>query len=85
MDKGILISVKDNKADTWTPPQCSASRAAAIREFETVVNSGNTNSMLCSHPEDFALFELGTFDRGIIVADDSTVCLATGDSVKRSE
>lgn len=54
----ILVSVFDVKAEIWTPPHPSQSRASAVREFETLVNDGG-KTMISQHPEDFSLFLVG--------------------------
>lgn len=54
----VLVSVYDSKAETWTPPHPSQSKASAIREFETLVNDGG-KSMISQHPEDFSIHQVG--------------------------
>lgn len=89
----VLVSVYDSKAETYTPPHPSQSRASAVREFETLVNDGG-KTMISQHPEDFSLFLVGEWfervplDNGSftakLVAAPSFECLAQGvDLVKK--
>lgn len=55
----ILVSVHDVKAETYTPPYVSQSKASAIRDFEVVVNDKDKKTMISQHPEDFSLFLVG--------------------------
>lgn len=54
----VLVSIYDSKAETYTPPHPSQSKASAIREFEVLVNDGG-KSMISQHPEDFSLHLVG--------------------------
>lgn len=54
----ILVSIYDVKAESYTPPHPCPSHAAAIREFEVLVNDGG-KSMISQHPEDFSLVLVG--------------------------
>lgn len=89
----VLVSVYDSKAETYTPPHPSQSKASAVREFETLVNDGG-KTMISQHPEDFSLFMVGEWfdrvpvDRGTFTAKlvglETFVCLAKGiDLVKK--
>ena len=55
----ILVSVHDVKAETYTPPHVAQSKAAAIREFEVIVNDKEKKTMIAQHPEDFSLILVG--------------------------
>lgn len=54
----VLVSIYDSKAETYTPPHPSQSKASSIREFEVLVNDGG-KSMISQHPEDFSLILVG--------------------------
>lgn len=89
----VLVSVYDSKADTYTPPHPSQSKASAIRELETLVNDGG-KTMISQHPEDFSLFLVGEWFERVpvdgaltaakLVASKTFECLAKGiDLVKK--
>lgn len=56
----LLISVRDSKAETYTPPFAADNKATALREFATIVGDGRT--LIGQHPEDFDIFVIGVFD-----------------------
>lgn len=58
----IVLSVRDRAADCFGQPFFSVSKGGAIRGFGDEVNRKAENNALASHPEDFDLYELGTFD-----------------------
>lgn len=57
-----LYVVYDSKSETYTHPTVNPARGQAIRSFADAVNGDPSSSVLASHPEDFTLFEIGTFD-----------------------
>lgn len=81
MAKGILVSLYDGKAETWSPPSCADSKAAAIRQFEMLVND-RQQTLVSMHPEDFTLFMVGEFDGALVKVCDK-LALANGVDVKR--
>lgn len=56
-----VVSVRDFKSG-FLPPQFDINDLTAARNFEVAVLSGQANNLFFSHPEDYALFRLGTFD-----------------------
>lgn len=81
MAKGILVSLYDGKAETWSPPSCADSKAAAIRQMEMLVNDKQP-TLVSTHPEDFTLFMVGVFD-DCDVKGCEKLALANGVDVKR--
>lgn len=58
----VMFSVLDKPARVFIRPWCVRHEAEAIRSFyETAVDSAH---QFAKHPEDFVLYELGTFDDG---------------------
>lgn len=55
-----LFTIYDSKAETYVAPFCLLSRGEAIRAFTDTVNDQSIPPG--KYPEDFSLFELGTFD-----------------------
>lgn len=56
-----VMIVRDIKADAFAVPMFVASIGGCIRGFADEVNKTDDNP-LARHPEDYELFELGTFD-----------------------
>lgn len=56
-----IFSVKDVKSDSFMNHGFPArNRPAAIRAFADAVN--NKNGVMFTHPEDYALYDIATFD-----------------------
>jgi len=58
-----LFAILDTKAAIFQRPFCAETRATALRALETVVNREGEQSDIALYPQDFELFELGTFDQ----------------------
>lgn len=56
-----LFTVYDSKAETYLQPFCAPTKGIAIRSFQDSVR--DTSSNLHKYPEDFTLFELGSYDQ----------------------
>ena len=63
-----LYAIKDAKS-TYMPCNADMNDACAIRNFEHAVRQ--PDSLLRSHPNDYALYRVGTYDNetGVIVAE----------------
>ncbi|AZL82848.1 nonstructural protein [Apis mellifera associated microvirus 9] len=55
-----VFAVYDVKAGSYHPPFYQINKGLAMRSFSDLV--ANPQSTLYRHPQDFALYELGTFD-----------------------
>lgn len=55
-----IYSVYDKKAMVFFNPMYVDNAVDATRSFERAINDSNT--YLCQYPDDFALYELGSFD-----------------------
>lgn len=55
-----IISIRDGKAGIFMKPSVGLHLGAILRDWEQVVNA--PDSLFGKFPEDFTLFELGTFD-----------------------
>lgn len=82
MAKGILVILYDAKADTFSPPSCADSSAAAIRQLEMLVNDKQP-TLVSTHPEDFTLFKVGEYVDDAIQGCDK-FALANGIDVRRN-
>lgn len=56
----IMFAIRDTKGAYYSPPFTKNSRGEAERDFTTL--SRDAQSTVNKYPEDFDLFELGTFD-----------------------
>jgi hypothetical protein len=80
----VICSVKDRAADAFGRPLFVYSVGLAIRSFSDEVNRQDKDNQMYNHPDDFDLFELGTFDEstGIIECLPQPKLLTLGKSVK---
>lgn len=60
--KYIVCCVRDRVADVYGQPFFSASTGLAIRGFQDEINRADEKNILHNHPEDFDLYQLGTYD-----------------------
>jgi len=58
--KQYIMSVYDSKSEMFNQPIFSIAKGEALRAFSDSVNT--KNSPMNNHPEDYTLFEIGTFD-----------------------
>jgi hypothetical protein len=65
----IIVSVKDSAAQAFGRPIFVPSTAVAVRSFRDEINRKDSTEDMAKHPEDFELYELGSFDdsNGVIV------------------
>ncbi len=82
--KLVLCSVKDRASDAFGRPMFVPSIGVAIRSFSDEVNRSDTDNQLFNHPDDFDLFDLGTFDdsNGSFNLHETPVQIAIGKQVK---
>lgn len=71
MSKQTVFSVLDTAASAFGNPFVVPHVGVAVRAFSDQVNSDSPND-ISRHPEDFALYELGTYDTttGVITSYD---------------
>lgn len=55
-----IMSVRDGKAGIYLKPQFYLHLGQAMRDWDSLVNE--PGSVFAKFPEDFTLFEMGTFD-----------------------
>lgn len=80
MSKIVVVAVRDQKADAFGHPWYAQTLPMAIRHFSDAVNTSDETNLWRKHPEDFALFKLGTFDThtGLFETENpSQLCLAS--------
>lgn len=57
-----ICCVRDRAADVFGTPHYAAALGSAIRSFTDEVNRDGPENTLAKHPEDFDLYELGSYD-----------------------
>ena len=57
----VIVSVRDKKAEFFSPVYAVPTKGLAIRGFGDAIMKGGSD--LSSHPEDFSLFMVGEFDQ----------------------
>jgi hypothetical protein len=73
-----IYNVYDMKIKVWGKPNFAfRNTAEALRSFEIAINEAGTQ--FNRHPEDYAMYEIGTFDdeTGIITMLDPKISLGT--------
>lgn len=79
----VLYTLYDCKSETYLSPTAHPARGEAIRSFSKAVNDGQ--SVVSSNPEDFTLFEIGTFDdrTGVVSLYDARIAIGNGVDFKQ--
>lgn len=62
MSKLIVVSVFDSAVQAYGRPVFVPSRGYAERSFSDEINRDAPDNAMHAHPEDYEMFELGTFD-----------------------
>lgn len=67
MDKPIdviqfMFAFCDVKAAAFGPPFLANTKGEAMRTFDHLVNDNGKGSMISQYPEDFILYQLGSFN-----------------------
>jgi len=60
--KLVICVVRDSAADAYGVPMFVPTVGIAVRSFTDGVNRAEAENQLYQHPEDFVLYEAGTFD-----------------------
>ena len=60
--KMVVFCVKDRATDAFGSPMFLAAVGQAVRTFSDEINRASDDNQLYKHPDDFDLFELGTFE-----------------------
>lgn len=58
----IVCAVRDAAAKAFNRPFTAPSTGVAIRSFASEVNRVDAANLMNTHPSDFELYEVGTFD-----------------------
>ena len=85
MNEYVMVSVRDAKSETFGRPFCMLSIGQAIRSFDDEVNRVAEDNIMNQHPEDFSLYQVGTFEdeKGMIRPISPVKLLIHADQVKK--
>jgi hypothetical protein len=83
----VIVSVKDTAAQAFGRPVFVPAIPVAVRSFRDEVNRKDSTEDLARHPDDFELYELGTFDdaTGIVQVLEAPRMVARAKDLKESE
>lgn len=79
----VLISIKDTSVDRFQGVSSARATGEAIRNLQDAVNDPR-NETLYKHPDDFHLYQVGTFDdqTGVITPMNPPLKLSDGRQLK---
>jgi len=79
----LIFAVYDDKAGAYSRPFFMATRGLALRAFADSVN--DLSHPIGQHPEDYYLFQAGTFDNasGKLLSDDTLLYVAHGIELRK--
>lgn len=60
--KLFIFCVRDSASDQFGNPMFLIAPGQAVRSFTSEVNRAAEDNIMFSHPDDFELFEVGSFD-----------------------
>lgn len=80
--KTKIFAIHDAKVGSYMQPFFMQSAGQALRSWGTSINDPST--LFCTHPADFTLFELGTYDdeTGMVLAHEIKINLGTALELK---
>ena len=58
----VIVSVKDTAAQAFGRPVFVPTTNVALRSFRDEVNRPDSKEDMANHPDDFELYEIGSFD-----------------------
>ena len=82
----VIVSVKDTAAQAFGRPVFVPAVPVAVRSFRDEVKSKKSDQDLDKYPDDFELYEIGTFDdaTGIVQVLDAPRMVARAKDLKES-
>lgn len=82
----VIVSVKDTAAQAFGRPVFVPAVPVAVRSFRDEVNRKDSDQDLAKYPDDFELYEIGTFDdaTGIVQVLDAPRMVARAKDLKES-
>jgi len=62
-----MFAIYDSKAATYNAPFCFGATGQAVRAFADLANDRDSN--IAKHPEDYFLYEVGTYDDAVALVE----------------
>lgn len=83
--KLYVLAIRDAKSEVFGRPICVNAIGQGMRSFEDEVNRAHEENVMFHHPEDFGIWQLGTYDdaTGELISETPKL-LAQGMEVKKS-
>lgn len=83
----VVCAIRDAKAEIFGQPFFSQTIGIIIRSFADEVNREGENNQFYKHPEDYGLYQLGTYDdnEGKFVNLGTPKLLVLGNEVKEAK
>lgn len=80
----VIVSLKDTAARVFGVPFVVQAAAQAVRSLRDEVNSKESTSDVCKHPDDFELYEVAQFDEhsGAVAAHEAPQLLCRAKDLK---
>lgn len=81
----VICAVRDRAADAFMRPFAIPSAAMAVRTFRDEVNRADQSNEMYRHPEDYDLYEIGSFDdsSGVITSVPARVLVRAQDIAEK--
>jgi len=57
-----VFTIRDEKAQAFTVPMYFPTKGVALRSLSAAVNKPNSDDLYSTHPQDFGLYHIGTYD-----------------------
>ena len=77
-----IFAIRDNATDMYGTPMFPVTTGQAIRSFSDEVNRQADDNMIYKHPNDYDLYELGTYNGNTGTFEtDTPARIATGNQV----
>lgn len=83
----VVVAIRDAKAEMFGNPFYSTTVGSAVRGFDDEVNRAHEENGMFRHPEDYALWHIGSYDNrtGKFTLLEYPALLIQGDQVKKGQ
>jgi hypothetical protein len=80
----VIVCIKDTAARVFGIPFVVQAGAQAVRSLRDEVNSKDSTSDVCKHPDDFELYQIAEFDEdsGFVIPSDGPALLVRAKDLK---
>lgn len=83
----FIVVLKDRVAETFMVPFVVPGVGLALRSLKDEIRRGGDGNVLASHPGDFVLYRIGSFDEatGVITPEDPSVVIEVANLVENGD